>query len=299
MPGLPEGPERAPTLDEETSMAHILVCENSPTEALRVRLLLDSLGHDVILAEDGLATLELLRNAACDLVLLDVRLPFMNGIEVCRRIRLQRSAAALPVILITDNQDMEHLRQGHEAGANTCVVKPFDPDDLLRRIDNFLPHREKSSTRFAAPEPQEAPSTAAARTPAAARPPATAKIPQPGAPPTPAAPLTPISLATTLSRPMIHLPSALPRGGGVPLVGGGSPLADGGVETALAPAAQPLPGPPSPESMPQALERIMALSEKALCLECSPRMRELLVAMREAALKGIQDSLAPAASDTP
>lgn len=87
-------------------------------------------GYEPLVARDGLAGLQLAQTEALDLIILDVMLPGMNGIEVCRRIRRD---SAIPIIMLTAKDDESDRILGLDSGADDYVVKPFSPNELLAR----------------------------------------------------------------------------------------------------------------------------------------------------------------------
>lgn len=114
---------------------NILVVEDDPNVAELIRLYLAKAGHEVRVAADGLEALRLFQDQRPDLVILDVMLPFLDGWEVCRRIR-QESAA--PVIMLTARGQSGEKVLGFELGADDYVVKPFDPQELMARVRAVL-----------------------------------------------------------------------------------------------------------------------------------------------------------------
>jgi diguanylate cyclase (GGDEF)-like protein/PAS domain S-box-containing protein len=106
---------------------------------LRRRLELE--GYDVQLAEGGPQGLELLDREAVDLVLLDVMMPELNGIQVLRKIRETRTAAELPVIMVTARDDSEEVVEAFRSGANDYVTKPVDLPVALARIGVQISHK--------------------------------------------------------------------------------------------------------------------------------------------------------------
>lgn len=107
-------------------------------EVVNLQVLVNHLNQDGIAVETtrdgrtGLAFIE--ERDDCDLVLLDINMPGMDGLEVCRRIRAVYSAAELPVILLTARTRIEDLTAGFEAGANDYLTKPFTRGELLSRV---------------------------------------------------------------------------------------------------------------------------------------------------------------------
>ncbi|MCO5994352.1 response regulator transcription factor [Actinoallomurus rhizosphaericola] len=116
-------------------MAAILLIEDDPLVRRGLQLALCRHGHDVRTADTGEDGLRALRSATPDLVVLDLMLPGIDGIEVCRRIR---AAGAVPVIILTARGDDFDVVGGLEAGADDYVVKPARPTVLDARIRAVL-----------------------------------------------------------------------------------------------------------------------------------------------------------------
>ena len=95
---------------------------------------LEAEGFRALGALSGLEGLQLLENNAVDLVLLDIMMQEMDGIETCRRIRQNPHWTALPVCMITASVDVEKVVTSFKAGANGYIVKPFDLDELLAKV---------------------------------------------------------------------------------------------------------------------------------------------------------------------
>lgn len=116
--------ERLLVIEDETSIARILQLE------------LEHEGYIVGRAEDGRKGLEMALSGEWDLVLLDVMLPGLNGIEVLRRIR--SSGSQIPVVLLTARDTVPDKVSGFETGANDYITKPFAMEELLARVRNLL-----------------------------------------------------------------------------------------------------------------------------------------------------------------
>jgi DNA-binding response OmpR family regulator len=124
---------------------HVLMIEDDTRLAAMVAEYLQQNGFSVSRAEDGLAGLELLAQTlgkAPDMVILDLMLPNIDGLEVCRRIRaLDGPLADLPILMLTAKGDAMDRIIGLEMGADDYLPKPFEPRELLARIRAVLRRR--------------------------------------------------------------------------------------------------------------------------------------------------------------
>jgi DNA-binding response OmpR family regulator len=116
----------------------ILVAEASPTKAQRVRHALEQHGYQVTTAASGAAVLEAARQPCPALVLSDTLLPDMTGYELCRRIRKEPELAEVPVLLVTTSAAPDEVIRVLECGADHFIPKPYEPEQLLRRIESLL-----------------------------------------------------------------------------------------------------------------------------------------------------------------
>ncbi|GAA2469031.1 response regulator transcription factor [Winogradskya humida] len=119
-------------------MSTILLVEDDPDIRHLVSYKLGQGGMDVIAVADGMSALREARAHPPDLVLLDVRMPRMSGIEVCRELRAGALKAAVPIIMLTARSRPQDLEQGYAAGATDYVIKPFSPRELLLRVEAAL-----------------------------------------------------------------------------------------------------------------------------------------------------------------
>ncbi|MBS0402042.1 MAG: response regulator transcription factor [Proteobacteria bacterium] len=133
------------------STAHLLMIEDDARLAAMVSEYLRQSGYGVAHAGDGESGLAMLQDAPVDLVVLDLMLPGIDGLEVCRRIRaLPGDAARVPVLMLTAKGDPMDRIIGLELGADDYLPKPFEPRELLARIRAVLRRRQGG----AAPEQQ-------------------------------------------------------------------------------------------------------------------------------------------------
>jgi DNA-binding response OmpR family regulator len=115
----------------------VLVVDDNPSVGQILRLFLERRGYDVLVTDDGPAGLALGARQRIDAALVDVHLPGMSGIEVCR-ILLENAATAgrlIPVWLLSGVPTPEMLQQAQVVGALAVIGKPFNRDELLSRID--------------------------------------------------------------------------------------------------------------------------------------------------------------------
>jgi adenylate cyclase len=114
-----------------------LVVDDDPVNRGLLTHLLTQEGHVVIEVADGPAALETLERKPIDIVLLDIRMPGLDGYEVCRRIRANPATQTLPVVMITAEGPEEKL-SALDAGADDFILKPFDRSELLARVRSLL-----------------------------------------------------------------------------------------------------------------------------------------------------------------
>lgn len=115
--------------------ARILVVDDDPAIAEMIGIVLRGEGFEPSFADDGHAALAAFRQTRPELVLLDLMLPGLDGIEVCRRIRLE---SGIPIIMLTAKGEPADVVDGLESGADDYVVKPFNPKELVARVRTRL-----------------------------------------------------------------------------------------------------------------------------------------------------------------
>ena len=119
-------------------MSTILLVEDDPDIRELVAYKLTRGGFEVIEAADGLAALQAARSRRPDAVVLDMGLPRLSGIEVCRELRAAPATVAVPIIMLTGAVRLQELEQAYAAGASDYLVKPFSPRELQRRVEAAL-----------------------------------------------------------------------------------------------------------------------------------------------------------------
>src|SRR5881275_2295168 len=126
----------AKTKSGERPMARILIVEDEPAMVAGLRDNFEFEGYDVITAPDGVAGLERALKEAPDLVILDVMMPRMSGLDVCKQLKSKRPS--LPIIMLTARGQEVDKVVGLELGADDYVTKPFSIRELLARVKAVL-----------------------------------------------------------------------------------------------------------------------------------------------------------------
>jgi CheY-like chemotaxis protein len=119
----------------------ILLADDSITTLSLVSARLQRTGYDIVTATRGDDALELTLSRRPALVVLDLEMPGLDGLEVTRRIRSDPSFAGTPIILLTAHAGAEDVQAGLDAGANAHIEKPFSPQALATRVDELLGRR--------------------------------------------------------------------------------------------------------------------------------------------------------------
>jgi two-component system phosphate regulon response regulator PhoB len=119
-------------------MSTILLAEDDPDIRHLVSYKLIKSGFDVVEAADGRAALQAARHQPPDLVLLDVRMPYLSGLDVCRELRGGPRTTNVPIIILTARSRPQDIEQAYAAGATDYVVKPFSPRELVLRVESVL-----------------------------------------------------------------------------------------------------------------------------------------------------------------
>jgi two-component system, OmpR family, response regulator MtrA len=123
-------------------MASVLVVDDDPDVCDLVTYKLEQSGFDVRRASDGDGALREVAKQIPDLVLLDIMMPGISGLEVLQRWRGSAATAAMPVIMLTAKAQENDVERGFELGADDYVVKPFSPRELARRVTAVMSRRQ-------------------------------------------------------------------------------------------------------------------------------------------------------------
>ena len=119
-------------------MARILVVDDEVDLAWALRQSLTDEGYEVSLAHDGTEALAAIAGQRPDLIILDIKMPGMNGLEVCRRLRRDPSCAAVPILFLTVRSGIHDRIEGLDEGADDYLSKPFDLGELKARVRALL-----------------------------------------------------------------------------------------------------------------------------------------------------------------
>ena len=119
-------------------MARVLLAEDDADISYLVVFKLRQAGHEVTVFPDGLSALSSARCDRPDLAVLDVMMPGMSGLDVCRALRIHPATADLPIIMLTARAHESEIEAGFAAGADDYIVKPFNLRDLMSRIEAVL-----------------------------------------------------------------------------------------------------------------------------------------------------------------
>ena len=127
---------RKPAFADSITVSHnLLIIEDDPGIARIVRLYLEQDGHRVATAGDGVAGLQLARESAPDLIVLDLMLPRLDGMEICRALRQESD---VPIIMVTARVAEADRLAGLDLGADDYILKPFSPRELAARVRAVL-----------------------------------------------------------------------------------------------------------------------------------------------------------------
>jgi DNA-binding response OmpR family regulator len=126
-------------------MGHlILVVDDEEDVAETIQRSLRRVGHEVLVTHRGADALQLARQRSPDLIILDIMMPGMNGIEVCRHMRANPQLAPIPILFLTARGEIADKIEGFEAGADDYLVKPFDLRELELRVKALLRRTQPS-----------------------------------------------------------------------------------------------------------------------------------------------------------
>jgi len=119
-------------------MARILIVDDSPSQLMGIRRIVEKLGHEALTAEDGAAGVEAAKREIPDLILMDVVMPNLNGFQATRSITREATTKHIPIVLVTTkDQDTDRV-WGMRQGAKAYITKPFSESELADMIQQML-----------------------------------------------------------------------------------------------------------------------------------------------------------------
>lgn len=136
--------EKDKSLDKEK--IDILVVEDSPTQAEQLKYLLEKHNYNIVIVENGLRALKFLEQYEPSIIISDICMPFMDGYELCRRVKEQDSQKEIPVILLTSLSNPEDVIEGLECGADNFITKPYADDYLISHVEQIIANRKLYKT---------------------------------------------------------------------------------------------------------------------------------------------------------
>ena len=119
-------------------MARILIVDDSPSQLMGIRRIVEKLGHDALTAEDGAAGVEAAKRELPDLILMDVVMPNLNGFQATRSIAREATTKHIPVILVTTKDQDTDRMWGLRQGAKAYITTPFSETELSELIAQYL-----------------------------------------------------------------------------------------------------------------------------------------------------------------
>lgn len=138
--------EWMPTLIENriANAATLLVVDDNERERERLRRTFEEAGHRVVTAPDAMSALRLLHKEHCDLILLDVEMPGVDGLALCRLLRAQPTTRQLPIVMLSASDEESRKVDAFAAGADDYILKPSSPRELLTRTGAHLEAAERT-----------------------------------------------------------------------------------------------------------------------------------------------------------
>src|SRR5204862_4903413 len=130
---------------ESNTSATLLIVDDDRSAREGLRSIFETAGHKTIAANDAPTALRLLREQPCDLVMLDVELPDVDGLALCRLVRAQPNLKQVPLVVFSANDSEGRKVQAFTAGADDYIVKPSTPGELVSRVNSHLGIAQRES----------------------------------------------------------------------------------------------------------------------------------------------------------
>ena len=123
----------------------ILAVDDSPSMREMLAAVLRDSGYQVVEAEDGVKALEVAKSRSIDVVLTDQNMPNMDGLSLVKNLRSLPAYKDTPIMMLTTESSAEMKQKGRDAGATGWMVKPFDPDKLVRMLKSLIGMKSKGA----------------------------------------------------------------------------------------------------------------------------------------------------------
>ena len=120
----------------------ILVVDDEPTLVRLMEFILAKQGHTMLVATNGEEGLSKIRSERPDLVLLDIMMPRIDGYEVARTVRADPDLCNTPIIMLSAKAQDQDIQKGLDMGVDEYITKPFAPEQLVHRVNDYLARRE-------------------------------------------------------------------------------------------------------------------------------------------------------------
>ena len=119
-------------------MARILIVDDSPSQLMGMKRIVEKLGHEALSAEDGVQGVEVAKANVPDLILMDVVMPNLNGFQATRAISKDAATSHIPIVLVTTKDQETDKVWGMRQGAKAYITKPFNEAELIAVINKLL-----------------------------------------------------------------------------------------------------------------------------------------------------------------
>lgn len=120
----------------------ILLVEDTKTMRMVEQMMLSGHGWEIISAQNGEEGLDVVETQIPDLILLDIMMPVMDGIEMCRRIKQNPQTQHIPIIMVTTQGEPDKIEEAFLAGCDDYITKPIDRVELLAKVEQHLPSND-------------------------------------------------------------------------------------------------------------------------------------------------------------
>ena len=116
----------------------VLLADDEEDVKIVLKMFLESKGYETCTAYDGLDAIDQARNEKPDVILLDIMMPLVDGFEVCRTLKADPATAQIPIIMLSAASHSESVQKGIDAGAAEYLVKPFEPEHLVKTLEKIV-----------------------------------------------------------------------------------------------------------------------------------------------------------------